>query len=200
MLEEMEAALSGERKALKALVRVLLDPIRSEVASTLRSRARATHRDPHQEIDDFAQDVLVYVLENRGQRLRCWDPTRGRSLVSFVRLLARQRVSQILTGYKGNPWKDDPTEFEEMETLIGTDGCASRLEHREELRGVLDNLFARLSPRDLELFYCIYVEQRAIGEVADAFKMTRSAIDTWNSRLRSLARRLAARLPSKRTA
>ncbi len=197
---EMEAALSGDRKALKVLVQTLLGPIRSEVRVALWTRTRASRRDPSQEIDDFVQDVLLYVLENRGHRLRCWNPTRGRSLVSFVRLLARQRVSQILTGFRGNPWKDDPTEIEQTEALLGVDEFARYMENREELRGILDELLARFSSRDLELFFGIYVEQRPPGEVAAEFGMTRNAIDTWNSRMRSLARRLAARVPSKRSA
>lgn len=155
-------------------------------------RALPRRRDPRQEVDDFSHDVLLYLLADGGHLLRIWDPDRGRSLASFVRLIARQRVSRILQGHRGNPWSEEPTEHDAIEPLM-TDGQPGErvMESREELRGLLERLRAHLNERGLELFQQIYVEQRPIAEVAVEFNMTREAVDAWNTRTRNLARRLA---------
>ncbi len=192
--EQVCQALDGNRSALRALVDEILPVVRVEVGVALTRRAAASRRDPRQEIDDFTQEVLVYLLKNQGKLLRTWDPERGRSLKSFVRLLTRQRVSRILQGFKGNPWSHDPTEPSDFDsTALGEPpkSQARQLESREELRMLLERLRARLNDRGLFLFQLIYVEQRPIKEVCEQMQMTRSAVDAWNSRLRKQVRQLA---------
>ncbi len=193
----MQKALDGDRPALAALVRTLLPVIKVEVGVALVRRALPQRRDPRQDVDDFAQDVLLHLLADGGRLLRMWDPARGRSLASFVRLIARQRVSRILHGHRGNPWSDEPTAHDDLEPVMPE---ASRddkvLESREELRALLERLRAHLTERGLVLFEEIYVQQRPIAEVARELGMTREAVDAWNTRTRSLARKLAAAPPA----
>ncbi len=196
---QVRQALDGNRSSLRALVDEILPVVRVEVGVALTRRAAVQRRDPRQEIDDFTQEVLVYLLKDQGKLLRTWDPDRGRSLKSFVRLLTRQRVSRILQGFKGNPWSHEPTEPSDFDAGVGkprTDQ-ARQLESREELRLLLERLRARLNERGLFLFQLIYVEQRPIKEVCQTMGMTRSAVDAWNSRVRKQARELA-NTPSKR--
>lgn len=173
---------------LVGLVRALLPVIKVEVGVALVRRALPRRRDPRQEVEDFSHDVLLYLLADGGHLLRMWDPGRGRSLASFVRLIARQRVARILHGHRGNPWSEDPTDTVAMTEAQPGDRV---LESREELRPLLERLRVHLNERGLELFQQIYVEQRPIAEVAVEFKMTREAVDAWNIRTRNLARRLA---------
>jgi len=188
---KIQQALEGDRTALADLVRTLLPVIKVEVGVALVRRALPRRRDPRQEVEDFAHDVLLYLLADGGHLLRMWDPDRGRSLASFVRLIARQRVSRILHGHRGNPWSEDPTENSAMEPMTEPEPGGRQMESREELRSLLERLRAHLNERGLELFQQIYVEQRPIAEVAVEFKMTREAVDAWNTRTRNLARRLA---------
>lgn len=189
----MQRALDGDRAALAALVRTLLPVIKVEVGVALVRRALPQRRDPRQDVDDFSQDVLLHLLADGGRLLRMWDPARGRSLASFVRLIARQRVSRILHGHRGNPWSDEPTTNDDLEPVMPEASRDDRvLESREELRALLERLRAHLTERGLVLFEEIYVQQRPIAEVARELGMTREAVDAWNTRTRNLARRLAA--------
>ncbi len=194
--EDVQRALDSDRRALTQLVRALMPVIRVEVGVALLRRARPKGRDPRQDVEDFSQSVLLHLLAQDGKLLRQWDPQRGRSLASFVRLITRQRVSRTLQGHKGTPWSDEPTELQDFEKLAPEPHREDRkLESRDQLRVLLERLRARLSPRGLSLFHSIYVEERPIAEVAESFGMTRGAIDAWNSRTRKLARQLAREDP-----
>lgn len=196
--DEVHSALEGDRAALTGLVRALLPVIKVEVGVALVRRALPQRRDARQDVDDFAQDVLLYLLADGGRLLRQWDPERGRSLPSFVRLIARQRVSRVLHGHKGNPWSEEAVE--DVEPVMEVDRDDRVLESREELRALLERLRAHLTERGLVLFEEIYVQQRPIAEVARELGMSREAVDAWNTRTRSLARRLAAEPAKERRA
>jgi len=190
--EDVQRALDSDREALTRLVRELVPVIRVEAGVALLRRARSRGRDPRQDVEDFSQSVLLHLLAKDGKLLRQWDPARGRSLASFVRLITRQRISRTLQGHKGNPWSDEPTELQDFEKLAPEPPREDRLiESRDQLRVLLERLRARLSPRGLDLFHSIYVEERPLGEVAERFGMTRGALDAWNSRTRKLAREVA---------
>ncbi|MBK7829249.1 hypothetical protein [Nannocystis sp.] len=163
---EIQRALEGDRTVLVGLVRALLPVIKVEVGVALVRRAAAATR-PAAGGRGLLHDVLLYLLADGGHLLRMWDPGRGRSLASFVRLIARQRVARILHGHRGNPWSEDPTDTVAMTEAQPGDRV---LESREELRPLLERLRVHLNERGLELFQQIYVEQRPIAEVAVEFR------------------------------
>lgn len=189
---QIRRACQGERSALADLIDQLLPVVKVEVAVALRRRAASWGRDAHQDVDDCVQDVLVMLLANDGRVLRRWEPGRGRSLASFVRLAARHRVARMLEGFRGNPWSNEPTEDETLEALRADgSGTFRRIESRQQLARVLEKLRARLNERGQRLFRWIYVEQQPIAEVCRTTGMSRAAVDQWNVRLRRMVRRLA---------
>jgi RNA polymerase sigma factor (sigma-70 family) len=191
---EIHHACQGDRRALARLVDELLPIVKVEVVVALYRRAGAVGRDATQEVDDFVQDVLVYLLARDGRVLRRWDPGRGRSLASFVRLVTRHRVARRLEGFRGNPWNTEATEDEQLEGLDfdgHADDAFRHLASRDRLARLLEHLRARLDERGLLLFRLIYVEQRPIPEVCETVGMSRAAVDQWCSRLRHWARGLA---------
>lgn len=191
---EIHHACQGDRRALARLVDELLPVVKVEVVVALHRRAGAAGRDAKQDVDDFVQDVLVYLLAQDGRVLRRWDPQRGRSLASFVRLVTRHRVARRLEGFRGNPWSAEPTGDEELEGLDADardDAPFRHVASRERLTRLLEQLRARLNERGLLLFRLIYVEQRPIPEVCETVGMSRAAVDQWCSRLRHWARGLA---------
>lgn len=192
MRVDIQRAFDGDRAALAVLIREVLPPIKVEVASALVRQALPRRRDPRQDIDDFAHDVVLHLLGDGGRVLRMWNPDRGLSLAGFVRLITRQRVSRALQQHRGNPWSEEPIDLETLEPLTEVDPGDRVLESREELRTLLERLRAHLNERGLVLFHRIFVEQRPIAEVAAEVGMTREAVDAWNTRTRILARRLAA--------
>ncbi|MEM7157556.1 MAG: sigma-70 family RNA polymerase sigma factor [Myxococcota bacterium] len=190
---EISRACEGDDELLEALIERVLPPIRLEVTYGLRRRAAIYGRDAGQDVDDFVQDVLVQLLSNRGRRLRAWDPNRGRSLSSFVRLLARRRMARVLEGYRGNPWEggaaSKPLAVEQR--AVEAEHVFDRILSRQQLERLMTRLRARFNERSQLLFELLYVEQRPVAEVCQAMEMTRAAVDQWNVRLRQVVRALA---------
>ena len=142
-LELLKTALAGDRDARRRLADRLLDEIQREVAYCLMRAARPSGRDPRQEVRDIVHDVLVMLFDNDARELRRWDPDRGRSLDSFVRLLARRRAVRILGRRRTDPWKEPPVgpevvDAEPDEVLV------ERLEGRAQLGEVLHALHDKM--------------------------------------------------------
>ncbi len=181
---------------MQTLVQRLLPVVQTEVGYALLRGARIESRDPRQEVKDFVQEVFVSLLAKDGKTLRAWDPDRGRSLDSYVRLVARRQVAAILRSGRRNPWADKPVAGDELARELpdtaGGHSTAAKLESVEELDRVLDQLRERLDDRGMLLFRMLYVEERAVEEVMDATEMTRDAVYAWRSRFRKLVAKLAA--------
>ena len=188
------AALGSVAGARRQLADRLLDLIQREVTFVLRRHARASGRDPQQEVRDMVQEVLMALFEREAQELRRWDPARGRSLDSFVRLVARRKVARILGQHRGNPWADTPLDPQTIEDSPPADAeaceLARKLEQRNELGAVLDVLYTHMNPRDLRLFDLLFVLEQDPQEVAQELEMTRQAVNAWSYRTRKLARKL----------
>lgn len=189
-------ALAGERAARRELADGLLGSIQREVALGLARAAGASGRDPRQELRDLVHDVLVSLFEHDGRELRRWDPARGRSLDSFVRLVARRRVARILSQRRGNPFALRPVDPQDLEHDDDT-ALVRRLEEREQLDALLVALQARMSERDHELFELLFVQQLDPEEVAGQLDMTRGAVNAWCYRTRKLARRILSEASSR---
>lgn len=193
--QDVARALEGDRHAMQALVSRLMPVVQTEVGFALLRGARVESRDPRQEIRDFVQEVFVSLLAKDGRTLRAWDPERGRSLDSYVRLVARRQVAAILRSGKRSPWADKPVAGDELEQAIpethGDTSAATKLESVDELDRVLDGLRARLDERGMLIFEMLYVEERSVEEVMAATEMTRDAVYAWRSRFRKLVAKLA---------
>jgi RNA polymerase sigma-70 factor (ECF subfamily) len=183
--------VAGDRSARRELAARLLDAIQREVAIVLRRRASEQHRDARQDVLDLVQDVLVCLFERDAQELRRWDPARGRSLGSFVRLVARRRIARVLGQRRGNPWLDVTTDGDTDPT---DDTVEQRLEQRADLDAVLDLLYASMDTRDAELFEMLFIEELDADEVGRRMAMTPGAVNAWRYRMRKLARAAERRI------
>jgi RNA polymerase sigma factor (sigma-70 family) len=188
-------ALDGDRQATQALVERLLPVVQAEVGYALLRGSRVESRDARQEVRDFVQEVFVSLLAARGKVLRSWDPQRGRSLDSFVRLVARRHVASILRSRRRSPWTDTPVAGEVLErAVVGEAAVARHMESNELLEQLLERLGERLDERGMLLFQLLYVEERSLEEVTATTDMTRDAVYAWRSRFRKLIGSLAADL------
>ncbi len=195
--EDIRRACEGDRSILARLFDVLDPVITVEVEVAVRRRAIAVRRDPKQNTRDLVQDVWLHLLERRGRLLQKWDPERGRSLSSFVRLLTRNRLARVFSGFRGNPWATDPTEDEQLESYRNDGGVAQRhTVSRIYLEQVLDKVRARLNERGLRLFDLIYVQLLPIPEICEVMGMTRAAVDQWKSRFKRRVASLVEEAPS----
>ena len=185
--EQIDSALSGDRAGMQRLVEGLLPVVQTEVGYALMRGAAIESRDPRQEVRDFVQEVFVQLLAKQGKVLRSWDPTRGRSLDSFVRLVARRQVAAILRSGRRNPWADTPVAGDELEQGLPDDSGARRqLESSDRLRLLLRQLGERLDERGMLIFRMLYVEECSVPEVMETTGMTRDAVYAWRSRFRKL--------------
>lgn len=189
-------ALAGDRRALREFVGALTPVIQARVVRGLaRRRMAAGNRDPRQEVEDMTQDVFGALFANDGRVLRSWDPERGLSLANFVGLVADRQVASILRSGRKSPWTDTPAELDEVESAAGSvPDAAPQIESRRTLSLLLDRLRESLSPRGLELFQRLYVDEEPVDDVARVMGMTREAIYAWRNRVSKILQKLAAEL------
>lgn len=169
---------------MRALIAIFAPIVQWEVAYQLRARAGAG-RDPRQELEDLVQEVFGAIFAQDARALRAWRPDGGRTLLSFVRLLARHQTVSILRTAKKNPWRDEPTSPEILERATNA-GEDPELEvaSRERLERLLDKLRVELSPRGMQLFQILYVEEQEVEVACREIGMTREAVYMWRSRLK----------------
>lgn len=197
--ELIRRALLGEVAALRELVDRLSPTIQSRVARALcRRRAQASGRDVRQEVEDMTQEVFVSLLESNGRALRAWEPDRGLSLAGFAGFLAERQVASILRTGRRSPWTEDPTLQEELDVPgRAADGPEPAVASRELLERLLDRLREELSPKGLQLFHALMVEQRSVEQLVAETGMTADALYAWRSRLAKRVRKLAVELDAE---
>lgn len=194
--ELVRGALDGDPTSLQHLINRLAPVISKCVTSALWRRNHGA-RNVTQEAPDIVQEVFLSLFQADGRPLRAWDPARGSSLESFVGLLARHQTDSILRNGRTCPWREDPTDFADLDDLA-SDGRPPEAvaSSRDELRQLLDRLCDRLSPRGLEIFTFMVIEEESVDELSVRLGLTHEALYQWRSRFSKLARQLSAEMES----
>ena len=190
--ELLERALSGDVAATRELVTLVLPVVQVRVARALSRRRARSGRDVRQEVEDLALEVFAALFADDGRVLRAWDPVRGLALASFCGLVAEREAPSILRSGRRSPWTEDATPPEDLERDVGAAadvelGAASR----EQLERLAERLSEELSPRGLELFQRLIVDEEPVDSVCTSTGMSADAIYAWRSRLGKLARKIA---------
>jgi DNA-directed RNA polymerase specialized sigma24 family protein len=189
----IQRALAGDPASVRLLVDRLSPIIAKRVAATLWRRTG--HRQVAQDAADMVQDVFLSLFQSDGKALRAWDPARGMPFESFVGLLAQHQVISILRSGRTTPWREEPTDMEHLERVGMTSATPEAIiSSREDLRTLLDRLRERLSPRGLELFQRIVIDEEDAESLLATTGMTREALYQWKSRLHRTIRALAAEM------
>jgi RNA polymerase sigma-70 factor (ECF subfamily) len=191
----IERALSGDGASVRALIDRLSPVIMRRVEATLWRRTGRANAG--QEAADMAQEVFVALFQADGRALRSWDPGRGMSFDNFIGLLAQHQVVSILRNKRTSPWREEPTVTEEIEPLGDTAVSPETItSSREDLRLLVDRLRETLSPRGLEVFQRMIIDEEPLEALVARTGMTRDALYQWKSRVlrtvRSLAEEIAA--------
>ena len=190
---QIRQALAGEPRSLRALVDRLSPDVAKRVAAALWQWKR--RRDVAQEVGDMVQEVFLSLFQAEGKALRAWDPARGMSLDRFVGMLAQHQVVSIMRSGRTSPWRDDPTEPEKMESLGESPTTPESIAiSREKLQVLLARLRGELSPRGLELFQRIIVDEESVDTLISGTGLTPAAIYQWKSRLTRRLKELADEL------
>lgn len=187
----VQDALAGDRTATRVLVARLRPAVQAEAAHLLRSAP--ARRSPH-DLRDLVNDVFVALWSSDGALLRRWDPARGRSFDSYVRLVARSRALDILRSRRRSPWREEPVDPGDVaEAVSSTTPSADRQAGaRDALRKLQVRLREQLSARDWLLFTSLFTEERTVAQVSEEVGMTPAAVYQWRSRfVRNVLPRLA---------
>jgi RNA polymerase sigma-70 factor (ECF subfamily) len=190
-----ERALARDPEALRALVDALAPVVHVRVARALErwQSSRGRGRDRRQEIQDIMQEVFVAIFASEARALRSWDPDRGLSLASYVGLIAEHQVASILRSGKRNPWMEEPM-LDPEPALPKDAGPESQVIARHLFATVLDRIRAELTPRGLELFYALMIDEQSVESVSARTGMKPDALFAWRSRLARRARELAGEI------
>ncbi len=191
----LDLALSGDSAATRRLVGTLVPIVQARVVRTLLRRRGAAGRDVRQEVEDLAQEVFAALFADGGKVLRAWDASRGLSLASFCGLIAEREAASILRSGRRSPWTEAATELDELEkSLAEVPDVEVRVSSREQLAGLIDRVRGALSPRGLELFHRLVVEEESVESVCTSTGMTTDAVYGWKSRITKVVRKLAAEM------
>jgi RNA polymerase sigma-70 factor (ECF subfamily) len=195
----VQAALAGDRAAVRALVAHLTPVVQARVARALLRRERgAAGRDVRQEVEDLAQEVFVALFEDGGRVLRSWKPDGGLSLRNFVGLVAERQAASVLRSGRRSPWTEDPTLPEDLERGFEAEPPGEvRVATADLMRAVHDRLREKLSPQGLLLFQRLLVEEQPVEAVCAESGLSADAVYAWRSRLGKLVRALAVELSSE---
>lgn len=197
-VELVRLAVEGQAAARHALVLRLSPVVQRRVcrplASSRAARGRGVERS---EVLDLTQQILLLLFDRDSRVLRSWDPERGLSLANFVGLVAEREAKAILRSGRRSAWAERPTTEDDV-ALLAIDERApeDQAVSREELQKLWHCLEEQLSPRGLELFHALLIEQLSIEELAARFNMSANALYTFRSRLRQQVQEIRRQLSS----
>ncbi len=190
-------ALAGDPAARTSLVELLYRTVRWEIVRVLQRHA-ATGRDPNQEVDDLIQEVFCALFADDAKALRAWCPDGGRSVIRFVGWYARHQALAILRSGRRSPWVDDPTDFAgEGHEIADPGSIEDRVLDRDLLAKVLDRFYADATPRMVQMFVLLFVEQVEVEEICTATGLVRGAVYKWRERLKRRIGQIADALESE---
>jgi len=189
-------AVAGHAPSIRALLERLAPVVARRVTATLRRRYRRGGEvtpEIEVEVGSMVEDILVSLFQSGGEALLSWEPARGMSLERFVDLLAQQQVLSLIRRGSTSPWQDDPTD-EEPAARADIPFAAPEMGVRavDSLTRVLDRFRETLSPRGLEMFQRIVVEQEAIGPLLATTRISHAELERWRGRFATMARTFAA--------
>lgn len=139
---ELEAVLQGDRQAWLRFYRRYHPLITACVFHVLRSRNIRFSRD---DVQDHVSEVWLSLLRHDAVGLRRFDPSRGRSLPSWLRLLAvRNTIDQLRGRALQQKLRESEVEVERGDETERPDVVAQVRQQVEAARQAL----ARLKPRD----------------------------------------------------
>lgn len=192
--EAIRLALSGDTKAMRALVDRLAPVVQGVVARGLLRARHRSERGVRQDVEDLTQEVFETLLDRDGKTLRAWDPGLGRTLESYVRLVAERHVISALRSRRRSPYTEDARD--EIELPSRSDERA--MVARDTMRALHAGLRERLSPKGLEVFELLCCRELSPDEVAEELSLSRPAVYMWRTRIREAAREIAAELEGTR--
>ncbi|HET9954218.1 MAG TPA: hypothetical protein VFQ61_06930 [Polyangiaceae bacterium] len=177
------------RRRTAELVATLEPVVRTRVTRTLCRFGRCGH----EEIEDATQEVLIELFTKDARTLRSWQPERGLSLLGFVQFVAHRvalaRLKQVWLDRAQQPL--EACEDRAADSVLRPD---RKLATRRQFERLLERLQVEVSPRGVQLFRALFMEQHSLSRVCSEFGLQPDAVYAWRSRLSRRARNICAEL------
>lgn len=146
------------------------------------------------EVEDLVHEVWIELFADDARRLRAYDPRRGGSLTSWVRLVADRELATVLRRKSAHkrgaavvriPVTDDlPAPSPDAEAwLIATD-LGTRL---------TAHIHRSLSTAGRRVFYSTLAADRSCSEMAVELGVSVQVVYNWQHRIRRIARTFVER-------
>lgn len=175
--------LAGDQAARHRFVVQLSPIVRHRVGRVLLHVRRGNTQ--RQDVLDLIQDVFVVLLRDNGKVLASWRHADGLSLHNFVGLVAEREAAAILRSGRRSAWAEEPTD-DVCDTSAFLATPEGQVGARQELELLAAFVSERLSPRALELFRALFVNNEALDDVCSRFSMTPTSVYAFRSRVRTL--------------
>ncbi len=188
----IEAALRGERVAVRRLMERLTPVIRARVLRLTRGLPGPGGHDA----DDLVSEVWARLLESDAQRLRAFDPARGKTLEGFVSLIAGQLViteaRAARAEKRGSGRAPEPLDAADSVPAAQTD-AEGLMAQAEGFDALWAHLEGQLSDRGRLVLRLVYVDGLTVPEAAAALGVTAQVVYNWQFKIRGLAEAWRAR-------
>lgn len=165
--QDLRAAIAGDPRAVRAFVQeygpLLRALIRQMVVGAWLERE-----------EDLLQELLLALFSDGARVLRTWDPTKGRSLKSFIWLFGRHRTIDWLRRQRRTQ-REQPMEDRALVQKIH-EATEDEPEAPYWLDPLLSAFRSEFSKEDQRLVEMLFLEERPVREVATTLEMSEDAV------------------------
>ncbi len=191
-------ALGRDRRAVHALVRYL-EPRLLLRANALLSYDRTTGS--REDAMDLVQSAWRELIRDDWRVLRQWDPNRSVRLVTYVGVVASNKMITELRRRTRTDKSEDIMPPEALSQLADlTDALTQRISDRQYLEVLLTELRASLTGKGGRAFEVLYLEDLSVEEAMARTNLTRASLYSYRRRIKQLVQVIAEQLERPRKA
>ena len=179
--EILKGCISGNKEKWNIFAQKYRKLILHSIYKTLRVYEQPTNPD---EVDDLFQDVFISFYANDFKKMRIYDPTKGRSLASWLRLITVRMTINHIKKSKPIPSLDDlpskPSQKSRQELIID-----------KESQKNLSDIIEKLPTDDKLLIELSYIRELPPAIVAQMLHISVGAFYTRKNRIVSKLKKIA---------
>jgi len=169
----LNGCVSGDKASWALFVKHYSKLIYHSIYKTLRVNSSPTDPD---DINDLFQEMFASICADKCKKLRSFDPCRGVSLASWLRMIAVRMTIDHLRRHKSS------TSLEELLTEPSRDGGQEANMDEESLR-CLSGVLEELPDKDKLIIDLFYFKELPPGEIARILNISVGAIYTRKNRV-----------------
>lgn len=179
--ELLKGCIAGDKRTWDVFVERYNKLIYHTIYKTLRVNNKPT---PPDDVNDLFQDVFASLCANSYKKLRAFDPQKGVSLASWVRIITLRMTIDHLRKEK------DLTSLDGMAIEPSQEGEQEEIINRES-QALLGELVGELPDKDKLLIELHYIRELPPEEVAQLLHISVGAFYTRKNRIIEKIKKLA---------